>query len=376
MKKTASSQGSAPPRSKTTSGSNLAPPDLDVPRPDLIADWRALKAEQPSLRARDAAARLGVSEAELLAARTDVEVSRLDGPWDQLVGGLSRLGPVMALTRNDHAVHEKVCRFDHVTVCGGVGHALGDNLDLRVFFDHWHHGFAVTESLPDRARRSLQFFDAAGTAIHKVYLRGNRAADAFSGLTRNHRHAGSTLGQAANGEATRLHQLSGRDGDPSRLPDRRFSPEHHDDEHGLFRGPAGDRVEHFRSAPGYAARRVPKDSFQVALRHAAETGLPVTLVVGNPGAVQVHAGPVRRLKQVGPWFNVLDPGFSLHLRTGGIATAWVLQAPTRDGIAISLDIIAADGCEIARLSGSSGTGDEKTSEWQALVASLSDVPDQ
>ena len=374
MKKTASSQGCAAPQSDTTSSSNLAPPSLDVPRPDLIARWQALRAEEPSLRARDAAARLGVSEAELLATRTDVEVSRLDGPWDRLVGGLSRLGPVMALTRNDHAVHEKVCRFERVTVCSGVGQTLGDDLDLRVFFDHWHYGFAVTESLPNRARRSLQFFDAAGTAIHKVYLRGNRGTDAFSALARKHRHAGSMPGQAASGEATRL-QLSGRNSDPSRLPDRRFSPEHHDDEHGLFRGPAADRVEFFRSAPGYAARRVPDDSFQVSLRHAAETGLPVTLVVGNLGAVQVHAGPVRRLKQVGPWFNVLDPGFSLHLRTGGIAAAWVLQAPPRNGVAISLEIFAADGCEIARLSGGSGTGHEQASEWEALVASLSDAPD-
>lgn len=374
MKQTASSQGNTPPRSETTTGSNLPPPDLDVPGPDLIARWQALKAEEPSLRARDAAARLDVSEAELLAARTDIVVSRLDGPWDQLFGGLSRLGPVMALTRNDHAVHEKVCRFDHVTIRGGIGQTLGDDLDLRVFFDHWHYGFAVTESLPNRARRSLQFFDAAGTAIHKVYLRGNRGADAFRALARKHRHARSTLGQAACGEATRL-QPSERNSDPSPLPDRRFAPGHHDDDHGLFRGPAADRVDFFRSAPGYAAKRVPDDSFQISLRQAAKVGLPVTLVVGNPGAVQVHTGPVRRLKQVGPWFNVLDPGFSLHLRTGAIATAWVLQAPTRDGVAVSLEIFAVDGRVIARLSGSRSTGDERAGEWQALAASLSDAPD-
>ena len=373
MKKTTASQKSMPPRTGATSDPHPAPPKLDAPQPDLIARWQALKANEPNLRARDAAARLGVSEAELLAARTDVEVSRLDGPWEQLVGGLARLGPVMALTRNDHAVHEKVCRFDNVTVCGGIGRALGDDLDLLVFFEHWHHGFAVTESLPNRARRSLQFFDAAGTAVHKIYLRGNGNEDTFRALARKHRHARSTPSQAASGEATRLRP-SGRNSGPSHMSDRRFSPEQYGDDRGLLPEPAGDRVEFFRSAPGYAARRVPDDSFQVSLRHAAETGLPVTLVVGNPGAVQVHAGPVRRLKQVGPWFNVLDPGFSLHLRADGIAAAWVLQAPTRDGVAISLEIFAADGREIARLSGSS-TGDAKTGDWQALAASLRDSRD-
>src|SRR3546814_14597015 len=80
----------------------------------LRSRWLALKSEEPGLRARDAATRLGVSEAELLAARCGDSVRRLDGPWQELVKEMPALGTVMVLTRNDSAVHEKVGRFDKI----------------------------------------------------------------------------------------------------------------------------------------------------------------------------------------------------------------------------------------------------------------------
>ena len=43
----------------------------------LKEGWAALRAAEPKLRIRDAAQRLGVSEAELLATRTGQGVTRL-----------------------------------------------------------------------------------------------------------------------------------------------------------------------------------------------------------------------------------------------------------------------------------------------------------
>ena len=50
------------------------------------------------------------------------------------------------------------------------------------------------------------------------------------------------------------------------------------------------------------------------LEGAAAAELPVMIFVGNPGCVQIHSGPVRRIEVMGPWLNVLDPRFNLHLR--------------------------------------------------------------
>ncbi|MFP6860033.1 MAG: hemin-degrading factor, partial [Pseudomonas sp.] len=48
-----------------------------APSNDLYLAWQVLRSEQPRLRARDAAERLAVSEAELVASRLDVDAVRL-----------------------------------------------------------------------------------------------------------------------------------------------------------------------------------------------------------------------------------------------------------------------------------------------------------
>ncbi len=126
----------------------------------------------------------------------------------------------------------------------------------------------------------------------------------------------------------------------------------------------------FGTAAGRTARRVRGDGFAVALGRAAETGLPVTLTVRNAGAIQVHTGPVRRLKQVGPWFNVLDPGFSLHLLSDSIASTWVLRAATGGGFVTSIEIFAADGSNIASLAGRREPASREERAWQDVATSL------
>ena len=51
---------------------------------------------------------------------------------------------------------------------------LGEHIDLRIFPKVWAHGFAVEKRDGADIRRSLQFFDASGEAVHKVHLRAPR----------------------------------------------------------------------------------------------------------------------------------------------------------------------------------------------------------
>ena len=162
---------------------------------DLKARWLALADSGEALRFRDAATRLGVSEAELLASRCGDGVRRLAGPWTDLIHALPDLGTVMALTRNESAVHEKVGRYGKVSFFENTGLVLNHDIDLRIFLGHWHSGFAVTEEVRGETRRSLQFFDADGTAVQKVYVREADAADAFERLVDRHLHADQSPAQ-------------------------------------------------------------------------------------------------------------------------------------------------------------------------------------
>lgn len=55
------------------------------------------------------------------------------------------------------------------------------------------------------------------------------------------------------------------------------------------------------------------------------------IFVGNPGCIQIHTGPVHNIKAMGPWLNVLDLDFNLHLREDEVTQVWKVGKPTRDG---------------------------------------------
>ena len=76
------------------------------------ADIRQAKIDNAKMRDRDLATKLGISEAELVAAhvgsRDGEIITRINPHPDQLMPLVSKLGEVMALTRNISAVHERV----------------------------------------------------------------------------------------------------------------------------------------------------------------------------------------------------------------------------------------------------------------------------
>ena len=79
------------------------------------------------------------------------------------------------------------------------------------------------------------------------------------------------------------------------------------------------------------------DALGAMLHHAAAGEIPIMCFVGNRGCIQIHSGPVKAIKPMGPWINVLDETFHLHLRTDHIRELWAVRKPTRDGHVTSLE---------------------------------------
>ncbi|HSS87496.1 MAG TPA: ChuX/HutX family heme-like substrate-binding protein, partial [Reyranella sp.] len=160
---------------------------LSSPSADLAARWSRLRGEKPALRIRDAAATLGVSEAELVALGVGQTATALAADWRALLADMPSVGRVMCLTRNEHCVHERYGRFEDVQVSGPHGLVLGPDIDLRLFLGSWRHGFAVREPSKQGERASLQFFDASGEDVHKIYVTDGTDRRAFDALIARHR---------------------------------------------------------------------------------------------------------------------------------------------------------------------------------------------
>lgn len=336
--------------------------------PTLAQRRTVLRGAEPKLYARDQAAQLGVSECELLDLDEGHGATRLRPDWTAILGGLHQLGPVMALTRNADAVHEKVGTYGQLEGGRHVGLFVGDAIDLRLFLGAWRHGWAVQAPA---GRRSLQFFGPDGSAVHKVYATADTDLDAWVALVTAHAATGhdplapaieATKPPAVprpDAEVDREAFLTGWDG---------LRDTHHF--HGLLLRHKLARTQALRLAGPERARSVGLGALRAVLEAAAASGLSIMVFVGNRGCIQIHTGPVHTLRAAGPWFNVLDPAFNLHLREPAIATAWVVAKPTEDGPVTSLELFDAAGDAVATLFGRRKPGQAEDPAWRTLLDHL------
>jgi len=347
---------------------------LSSPTADLAARWSRLRGEKPALRIRDAAATLGVSEAELVALGIGQKgvgqtATALAADWRALLADMPSVGRVMCLTRNEHCVHERHGRFEGVQVSGPHGLVLGPDIDLRLFLGNWRHGFAVREPFKQGERASLQFFDASGEAVHKIYATDETDRRAFDVLIARYR-----------AEPPATLEIAPRAPDVADRPDAEIEVEGlrvawraMQDTHEFFGMLAKfkvGRMQALRLAGEEFARKLPPRALRSALEAAGADGTPIMIFVGSKGCIQIHSGPIKRLVEAHGWFNVLDPAFNLHLREAGVARLFSVRKPTEDGIVTSIEAFDSSNRNILLMFGARKPGKPELEEWRALVARI------
>jgi len=340
--------------------------------------WKDLRAERPRIRPREAARRLGVTEAELLDSLVGRGVTRLRGPWIQLLRALEPLGAMMGLSRNEHCVIEKDGIYRRVEDFGPMGQVLDEGIDLRLFLTRWGSAYLVRDDESYGLRRSIQFFDIHGDAIHKAYPRGEDD-DGQGDPHKGTQHPGLDDLLAKMADPDQEPGLLVRPPVPVPPPrpdddvDRRglreawLALEDTHDFHRLLQQFGVQRPQALRLAGRDLAWPVSTGAHRGVLEGAAAQSIPLMVFVGNRGVVQIHSGVVKHLKAVGAWYNVLDPGFNLHLREKGIHSAWVVRKPTATGMVTALELYDDEGVQIALITGKRPRGQEERPEWRVLV---------
>ncbi|MCH8545024.1 MAG: hemin-degrading factor [Alcanivorax sp.] len=338
-------------------------------RDGLQAAWHALRETQPRLRIRNAATQLGVSELELLLTEPQDKVLRLQPAFTEIYPSLSLLGRIMTLARNDEVVHETTGVMSKFSVMEGgrMGLCLGE-IDLRVFFSHWGHACAVTEAGPKGPRHSLQMFDHSGQAVHKVYATDDTDMQAWHALVTRFRAADQRPPLAL--EPAPVFQRKAPIADPHPLQEEWASITDVHQFHDMLKRHGLDRLTALEQVGEPWARPVALDSVENVLNSVAEMGTPIMAFVGNRGIVQIYTGQVQRLLRTGEWFNVLDPHFNLHMRTGEMTQLWVVRRPSEDGDITSLDAFNAKGELVLSLFGERKPGKAELSAWRDLLTQI------
>ncbi|MEN0054638.1 MAG: ChuX/HutX family heme-like substrate-binding protein [Mucilaginibacter sp.] len=323
--------------------------------------WNNLKAENPKLRIRDAAKELGLSEAELV--NIGEHNTLLNNNFKELLKETNTLGYVMALTRNDHGVHERKGIYTKVGFNAHIGLVVTPDIDLRLFMTHWHFGFAVNEN----DRLSLQFFDADGSAVHKIYLTDKSDTVAYERLVAKYRaeaqHQQLTIQATPPNTAEKPdHEIA-----INAFQEAWIALQDTHDFHGLLKEYELTRTQALRLAPDGYAQQIGLSALKQILTNASESSTPIMVFTGSAGCIQIHTGEIKKLVQTGPWFNVLDPEFNMHLREDGIDTIWLVKKPTTDGLVHSIEVYDNEGNTIVQFFGKRKPGIPESEDWRTLL---------
>lgn len=251
-------------------------------------------------------------------------------------------------------MHEKTGRYDRIVAAGDWLLLSGHGVDTALLTGHWHAGFAVCEASRIGERRSLQFFDARGEAVYKLYLTGQADHARYQRLIDTYRAAN----QSPSLELPTGPMTGGADSSTAPgLP-----------EHWQLWFKAGFFADNETGIP--SSRPIAISVFPEFMLQLADRQLPIQIIVRNPAAIQVHDGPIRNLMISGPWFNVLDDDFNLHLNQTAIAGPRSVNLPYRGHRLQGLQLSNARGQTIASLFGPYDPADSGSLLWHDLLAGL------
>ncbi|MDQ4624829.1 hemin-degrading factor [Janthinobacterium lividum] len=356
----------------------------------LAERWSTLRTEQPKLQIRDAARALGVSEAQLLATNIGKGVTRLQADGNQpreIMRAALDLGIVQAITRNENGVIETTGVASKFKQAGDkseqadakqdpetearqrniAGGYLGGQIDLRFHFENWKYAFAVEQAGRDgKPTRSLQFFDANGTAVHKIYLRNEPGVAVYDKLVATFRLPQQSAELNVLAVAPKAAEKPDAEIDVKefQLAWKDMTDVHQFAQ--IMREFHLSREQALRLAPAGVVERVTPEALRTLLENAAKDKVAIMVFLGNEGLTQIYSGKIEKTMAAGGFFNVLDPDFNLHIRDTALRSGWVVK---RGGVT-SVEFFDKDGTQVVSFFGVRERGKPQPQSWVDLADSL------
>ena len=356
----------------------------------LAERWSTLRTEQPKLQIRDAARALGVSEAQLLATNIGKGVTRLQADGNQpreIMRAALDLGIVQAITRNENGVIETTGVASKFKQAGDkseqadakqdpetearqrniAGGYLGGQIDLRFHFENWKYAFAVEQAGRDgKPTRSLQFFDANGTAVHKIYLRNEPGVTVYDKLVATFRMPQQSAELNVLAVAPKAAEKPDAEIDVKefQLAWKDMTDVHQFAQ--IMREFHLSREQALRLAPAGVVERVKPEALRTLLENAAKDQVAIMVFLGNDGLTQIYSGKIEKTMAAGGFFNVLDPDFNLHIRDTALRSGWVVK---RGGVT-SVEFFDNEGTQVVSFFGVRERGKPQPQSWVDLADSL------
>ena len=342
-------------------------------------DYLQAKEQYSDKHARDLAATLNISEAELMHCRIGEGGAQcVTGNIPDLLQALVRIGDAKAITRNNYAVSIQTGQYSNPQFSSHVGAFLNPRgLDLRVFLTQWDSVFFLAEKNKTETRQSLQFFDKHGDALHKIYVTEKTDMDAWYAV----------INQFTTNNCLPLNIIEKKQLPKPTINDEIVQQLEHQwlsmtDVHQfatLLRNNNLSRQQAFHAVSDELAWQVSNDSLSQLLYLAHQGQNEIMLFISNHGCVQIFTGKIDKITPLKiessniQWLNISSQHFNLHIIENGIAECWVTKKPTRDGFVTSLEVFDEKGNQIIQMYGQRTEGESEQVQWHSQILSLTAI---
>ena len=253
--------------------------------------WIVFQKENKKVRIRDAANTLKISEASLLSTEIDEKTYFLHiNNFEDFFNKILNIDRLMFLIRSDISVHEKVFNGADLQFKKNKFISKEDS-DLILKFNKqlFKHSFFQKKKHGNRELRSFQIFDEIGNAIFKIYLKGKDK---------------SLFDQIALEYKTEYQYELQKESDKGEMM-RNVGAN--------FLGTIDFYFIPKNNAFEINDKKLNKNSLRNILIKASDSKLPIQIHGLGLGCTQYHYGLVKNIVDYGPWLNVIDKKFNLHI---------------------------------------------------------------
>ena len=271
---------------------------------NLKSKWKTFQKDNPKVRIRDAAYQMKVSEAELLSTEINETVSfLLIEDMAAFIKDVLKVDKIMLLIRSDYVVHEKTIKTKNIRLEDNQIIDLDKNdcsiLDFNI--DAFEYVFFQKKMHSNRELKSFQFFDKAGMAILKIYLKG-KDLGFFDEIDLKYK------------KTYNYEMQSDLDINNSNLLDSKIK--------------INLPFDTINSKT--TCRDISVKSLRLILENASDMKTPIQIHALGLGTIQYHRNTVRNIVDYGPWVNVIDQKFNLHVLENGLTRASLIQYQFKD----------------------------------------------
>tara|TARA_Y100001970_G_scaffold52986_1_gene67030 strand:- start:7757 stop:8674 length:918 start_codon:yes stop_codon:yes gene_type:complete len=242
----------------------------------IKSEWHVFKSksENKKIRIRNAADALNTTEANLLSTEIGKNATYLKiNDYKSLLEDLLQIDKLMLLIRTDYVVHELIIETSNVNITNKRLFYKDQNSSIIEYnLEIFQYAFFENKKHGKKDLKSFQLFDKYGTSLLKIYLKGFKS-ELFDKIALKYKS------------------------------DYKYEIQKNDDkknQHGINKNP-------------YNSDTSNNNTLREILDISSNEEIPLEINAFGNQITQYYSGKIKNIVDFGPWINIIDKSFNLHV---------------------------------------------------------------